>query len=115
MPRGAKIDREATELAHRFIPMNFPRLRDPRSFVTTKGHLRLYGWDMSRARERCLERYRFRCVTCKIRVLPGVKFYHPRRGEAHHIVSRAKCGCDCDHNLELRCALHHRGKKGVHA
>lgn len=37
------------------------------------------------------------------------------RAELHHMKNRAGDRCDCGHNLEIRCARHHRGREGKHA
>lgn len=121
MPRGAKVDREATRVARMVdfkLPCgenyeHYPRLTDHRSFVTTTGHLRLYGRDMGVLRARVYEEQP-NCTQCGERTIFEAHPCNPLRAELHHIVFRGRGGCDCRHNVEIRHGKCHRGPGGAH-
>lgn len=123
MPRGARIDRPATSIARKVdfkLPCGedyerYPRLTDHRSFVTTTGHLRLYGRDMGVLREAVYAENPF-CSECGVRTKLEAHMVDPLRAELAHTVRRggAHLGCDCRHNVAIKCRRHHRGPEGEH-
>jgi hypothetical protein len=133
MPRSAKVDREATALARHasrsgmgyvspadseFYSQSQRRspvfLTDHRSFVTTTGHLRLYGRDMGVLRRQVYDETP-RCCVCGVAAKLDAHPVDPLRAELAHKLARGRGGCDCRHNVEIKCRRHHRGPEGEHA
>lgn len=125
MPRGAKIDREATAIARAgalYLKANLDaghleltKITDRRSFVTTTGHLRLYGRDMGELRKQVYKENPC-CSECGVLTNLDAHLVDPLRAELAHIVRRggAHLGCDCRHNVQIKCRRHHRGPEGEH-
>ena len=92
MPRGFKRSPMATQV------WNF---EDEKSFVSTTGHLVLWGKDKSKMREMVHGRAQGKCQACgKEAPLEGEEGY---RGEWHHIETAVGKRCDCLHNASWRC------------
>ena len=118
MPRGFRIDRQATADAFRD-----GRLTDKRSFISlpkeigshTGRHYILYGEDKKWMRARIFEYNRskhwpgvnccFQCG-CIVSGCPPIRGYP--RGEWHHIRSKPGERCDCLENGVVACAKCHR-------
>jgi hypothetical protein len=93
MSRGASKDVPLTALlrAEGFF-------KDKRSFLGWREsvpHVYLKGEDMSRQRDRLMERDRYSCKKCGRHLLGD--------GEAHHVIPKGKGGSDDLENLEYRC------------
>lgn len=132
MPRGAKVDKELTKLARgaskcngyippadsEFYGMSVRRtplfFTDRRSFVTTTGHVRLYGRDMGLLRSAVYEQAP-QCSECGILTTLDAHMVDPERAELAHKLARGRLGCDCRHNVYIKCRRHHRGPEGEHA
>lgn len=94
--RGAKIDREATRLAH-FL--------DPRSFRSLDNHDYLKGKDVEPRRREVYLRDGGFCQVCR---REGVRNFVGWQGEMHHVQGGLVGRHDDLENLEWICPAHHR-------
>lgn len=115
MPRGAKIDRQATKEA---------QFLSPKSFVSLKGNVYLAGKDMEIQRMKVFEASKGRCESSTVaEVLPtefngSVSRRCPNRiywetFHMHHLIHRGKGGSDDLDNLAAWCPpchLRHHGQ-----
>lgn len=93
MPRGTKIDREATKGCH-FL--------DPRSFLSIDGHHYLKGDDIRERRTDVYERDKGICQKCG-------SFADWNRGHMHHLQGGLVGRCDDLTNLQWLCPpCHHK-------
>jgi hypothetical protein len=110
MPRGAKLDLEATAQARASRV-----LRDPRSFIAVGGRVFLAGKDVRRARARVFGRDEGECVDCHNEVVFDDRgnFGGFRVMELSHQKPKSLGGDDSDANLATRCRPCHR-KRDLH-